>query len=115
MALDLGQPCGPTRSRCGHFGKALGKDPALASAGRAAEPPRLDAQGDDLSLPRQVGQGPLVMAMHARGRRATARADGGQRLRAGENDDAVKPGKDLLDEQALRDHGQEMGEQLGTE
>ena len=78
MALNVGQPSGPACPWHGDLGQALGEDPASAPVRRTAKPPRLDAQGDDTSLSGQVGQCPLVMAMHSRAGRATERADGGQ-------------------------------------
>ncbi len=103
MALDVGQASGPARPWRGDLGQAFGEDPARAPAGRTAEPSRLDAQGDDTSLPGQISQSTLVAAVHPGGGHPTERADGGRRLRAAKNDNAVRVREYLLNKQALGD------------
>ena len=72
-----------------------------------AEPARLDAQHHRAALPRQVAQGPFVMAVELARHRAAIGTGGRRGQRLGENGDAFRGGQDLHNGQARRDQGQE--------
>ncbi len=64
MALDVGQATGPACPGRSELGQPLGEDPARAGARDEAEPPSLDTEGDEVSLPRQIGQDAPVSVAH---------------------------------------------------
>ena len=87
--------------------QALGEGLPGAARSRAAEPPRLDAQGDGAALPGQVAKVALVTAVDTAGQSAAVRAGRCGRARLGDDGDAVRGGQDLDDGQARRGQGQQ--------
>jgi hypothetical protein len=74
MTLELAQPLGPLCEWPGDVGQGLGK--GLSRAGRieAAETTRLHAQRHGLTLPGQIMERALIMAVDAPGNDGTGRA-----------------------------------------
>src|SRR3954453_6964521 len=65
------------------------------------------SDGHGPALPRQVGEVPLVAAVHARGRRPTVRAGDGGEAGSGDDGDPVRLGQDLLDDEPAGDQREE--------
>ena len=104
--LQTAEPAGPQRPDCSDVSQALSESPPRAGQDKAAEPARSDAQQHRAALPRQMAQGPLVVAVDVAGHGAAVGACGRRGVRVGDNGDAVGCGKDLHDGQARRDQWQ---------
>ena len=106
-ALDLGEPASAAGSGP-HGRQPLGEDPTRACRYPATEAALLDLEGNDASLPGQVGQMPGVEAVPVGRRVPAGRAGGRDRGRCDEDGDAVGAGEDLQDREAGWDQRQEM-------
>ena len=102
MALDAAQASRSAGTRRGGRGQAFGEAPPWTGRGIAAEPPHAKAQRGNLSLPGEVGQGALIMAVHSPRRAAAQRAKRSRRPGLCDNDDPVRLGQDLRNLQVLR-------------
>ena len=90
--MQVAQPLGATCRGNGDVGQALGEGLPGTSRNTAAEPPRLDAQGDRPTLPGQVAKVTLVSAVDATGQGAAVGAGRRGRARLGDDGDAIRGG-----------------------
>ena len=107
LALDVGEALAAARGRAGDAGQPLGEGPPRAGGLGAEEPPRPEPDGHRTTLPGQVGEAPLVAAVHARGGGATVRARRGRQAGSGDDGDAVRLGQDPLDDEPAGDQREE--------
>ena len=107
LALDVGEALAAPGEGTGDAGQPLGEGPPRAGGLGAEEAPRPDPDGHGTTLPGQVGEAPLVAAVHARGGGATVRARRGGQAGSGDDGDAVRLGQDLLDDEPAGDQREE--------
>nr|WP_169054831.1 hypothetical protein [Azospirillum sp. TSA2s] len=111
LAVEIAQPCGAARPRSGcYLRQAFSENPSRAGRHLAPETPRGDPNGNCSSLPRQIGQGAGVAAVHTRRRSATQRATRRTRFGSGQDKDTIQTGLNLLDQKT---GGQERKDAFG--
>jgi hypothetical protein len=114
VALNITEAIRAPAVRASNPGKALGEDPTRASCRGAPQAPGPDLNGDGPTLPRQIGECAGVVTVQPV-RRATARWTWRPgRSRAGQDEDAVGFGNNLIDDQASRDERQQAFRQRGA-
>lgn len=89
VALDAAQAHGPARSGRRDVKQTLGKDPARAAKGGAAQAPCPHLDNGPAPLPRQVGQDARVVAVDPAGSNGAEWAFALGQLRHGQDNDAV--------------------------